>query len=135
MSTVYVVQEPLRRIGREYEWRIPRADLEPFGNIVCVFNWSELRDDGDEDFSEARCAELYHRALAKLSTFSDADYLVPLGSPVLIAMAFAVAVDTNDGRVRMLDWCRDAARYRVAPIDTECGPPSRRDLPPRRTPR
>lgn len=135
MSTVYVVQEPLRRIGREFEWRIPRADLEPFGNIVCVFNWSELRDDPDVDFSSARCAELYHRALAKLSSFSDADYLVPLGSPVLIAMAVSAALDANRGCLKMLDWCRDAGRYRIAPIDAECQPPLRRDLPSRRTPR
>lgn len=135
MSTVYVVQEPLRRIGREVEWRIPRSDLEAYGNVICVYSWSELRDDRDDDFSPERCAELYHRAVSKLSTFSDEDFLVPLGSPVLIAMAVSAALDANRGCLKMLDWCRDAARYRVAPIDAECTPPSRRDLPPRRTPR
>lgn len=135
MSTVYVVQEPLRRIGREVEWRIPKADLEAFGRVVCLCNWSELRDDGHEDFAPARLAELYHRMLPKLMQFSDTDYLVPLGSPVLIAMATMIAAKSNEGRVRMLDWQRDAGRYRIASIDTQCGPPAFRDLPLRRNPR
>lgn len=128
MSIVYVVQEPLHRVGREVEWRIPRRDLEAFGTIVCLCKWGELRDDGDGDFSPSRSAELWHKIRVKLRTFGDADYIVPLGNPALIAMATLIAADVNGGRVSMLDWVRDASAYRIIPIDAHCQPSSARDL-------
>lgn len=121
MSRVFVVQEPLKRVGREVVARIPLHDLEAFGQIVYLFSWSELfryRDAIVGDISAA----LYQKLEDKLADFSDDDYLVPLGNPGLIAMAAVVACDRNDGRVRMLDWVRDDKAYRVFSIDMDGTP-------------
>ncbi len=39
-----------------------------------------------------------------LKTFNDDDYLLLVGSPVLIGCAVAVAADYNDGNVNLLQW-------------------------------
>ena len=51
----------------------------------------------------------------KLSSFTDEDYLLLVGNPVLIGIATAIAADANDGRVRMLQW--SGARKQYIPIN------------------
>lgn len=40
----------------------------------------------------------------KLRDFCDNDYLLLIGNPVLIGIAFAIAADANEGTVRALQW-------------------------------
>jgi hypothetical protein len=59
---------------------------------------------------------------AKLHSFTDRDYVVCLGNPALIGMSVAVAAECNNGRVKILDWLRDDARYRIVDMDLNCQP-------------
>lgn len=47
----------------------------------------------------------------KLFTFSDKDYLLPIGDPVAIGLATAFAASYNKGRVKFLKWDRQEQRY------------------------
>lgn len=51
-----------------------------------------------------------HDQLIK-ADFSDQDFLVLNGDPVLMCMAFAVAVDLTDGAINLLKWDRRANEY------------------------
>lgn len=52
---------------------------------------------------------------SKLDTFGSDDYLLLVGNPVLLAVAFCIAADYNDGDVRCLQWSGGA----YIPIDAE----------------
>lgn len=121
-SRVFVVQEPLKKVGSSVVSRIPLHTLEEFGTIIYLCSWGELRDDGTKDMTPERSATLFHKIRDKLMDFSDEDYIVPLGNPALIAMAVMCASECNHGRVSMLDWIRDANSYRIIDIDANCQP-------------
>jgi hypothetical protein len=48
---------------------------------------------------------------AKLSNFSDADYLLLIGDPVAIGVSVAVAGKWNQGKVKMLKWDKQEHMY------------------------
>ena len=54
----------------------------------------------------------------KLKDFSDDDYLVPIGDPVLMCAAAMVAALYNEGRVKMLKWDRLCKKYIPIQIDS-----------------
>ncbi len=47
----------------------------------------------------------------RLQGFSDKDYILPIGDPAAIAIACMVAAENNLGRVKLLKWDRQEARY------------------------
>ena len=53
----------------------------------------------------------------KLRTFSDDDYILPVGDPALISTVAMVAGDINKGRVKFLKWDRGLRKYDVIQID------------------
>lgn len=53
----------------------------------------------------------------QLQKFSDDDYLLPIGDPAAIAIACMVAAENNLGRVKLLKWDRQEARYYPLQID------------------
>ena len=56
-----------------------------------------------------------------LANFSDEDFLLCIGSPVLIGMACAVAARLNQGRYRLLVWDRNVRKYNSLNVDLgEC---------------
>lgn len=54
---------------------------------------------------------LVNRLRHELRNFSDEDYLLPTGSPAVIAAAAMVAAGYNRGRVRVLLWDRREHKY------------------------
>ena len=51
---------------------------------------------------------------SKLKDFRDQDYLLPLGDPIAIGLAFLAAIEANRGKVQVLKWNkRDNAYYVV----------------------
>jgi hypothetical protein len=77
--------------------RVDKYDLTPaekFGELSFC-----LGDDADP--SDARITGLLDGALVN---FRDADYLLLVGNPALIGLAFAIAGEYNDGRVKVLQW-------------------------------
>lgn len=122
VSRVFVVQEPFHKVKGQVVPRIPLHTLEEFGPITYLCSWSELRDDTNDDMTQKRAAELYHKIRTKLADYSNDDFLVLLGNPALGAMATLIAAECNNGRVSILDWVRDAGAYRIIDIDAHCQP-------------
>lgn len=48
---------------------------------------------------------------SKLSNFSDDDYLLLIGDPVLIGLSVALAAKWNQGRVKLLKWDKQEHAY------------------------
>lgn len=112
-SRVFLVQEPLRMEDGVPTPRINYRTLQPFGELRFLFTWGEIQDEDSLNDTAALLIKLRN----SLHDFNDADYLVPIGNPALIAMAAMVAADLNDGRVVMLDWMRLPKQYRTVNID------------------
>lgn len=101
---VYVVHQHTVARGGERVNKYDFTEAEKFGAIVYL-----LGDDaqpGDPSVAETLVQKLEH--------FSDTDYLLLVGSPVFIGLAFAVAAEYNDGRVKVLQW---SGQRGYVPID------------------
>jgi hypothetical protein len=61
------------------------------------------------------------RMRSQLQHFSDTDYLLPTGDPVIIGLATAIAAGFNNGRVNLLRWDRNENEYIVVRADTGGG--------------
>lgn len=93
--TVYAVQNP--HWHKEGEMR-PKFDLSPaekFGPI------EELLSPTAKPF---RPRPIRDELMLKLKDFSDDDYIICIGNPILISMAVVLAADFNDGFVNLLQW-------------------------------
>lgn len=53
----------------------------------------------------------------KLRNFSDDDYLLPVGDPVLMSTVAMIAGNMNNGRVKFLKWDRIQRKYLVIQVD------------------
>jgi hypothetical protein len=53
----------------------------------------------------------------RLEEFSDDDYILPVGDPVLMSTVSMVAAEMNNGRVAFLKWDRIQRRYLVIRVD------------------
>lgn len=51
------------------------------------------------------------KLMVQMSTFSDQDYLLLIGDPVLIGISCAVAAHWNNGNVKLLKWDRQEKVY------------------------
>lgn len=54
----------------------------------------------------------------KLRNFSDNDYILPIGDPVLMSTVSMIASEMNHGRVKFLKWDRIQKKYLVIQVDT-----------------
>lgn len=109
MSKVFIVQNQKRRdpMTREY---VAKFDVSPalqYGTLV------ELLDNNASPFYPER---VHVDLRERLVDFSDDDYILCIGNPILIAMAFAVAADFNEGRVKVLQWSTQERRYICVPV-------------------
>lgn len=102
--TVYIVQQPTR------------YDKET-GNWVDAYDLSPAREYGETRFlftptatpwNPASWVPELHKALSR---YSDDDYLLCTGNPILLGAAVAVASMYNQGRVRCLQWSGKDRRY------------------------
>lgn len=57
------------------------------------------------------------RMAVMLADISDADYLLPIGNPVTIAIAGALAARFNRGRFNVLKWDNRAGTYCPVTVD------------------
>lgn len=104
--SVYVVQERKKLNSATGEF-VPVINIIPaakFGNLV-------------ELFTPTQHALLTAQVASKLKTamrnFSDEDYILPIGNPVLIGVAVAAAARANMGKVKILHWERELREYIV----------------------
>lgn len=102
--TVYVPQEPMRwdpALGA----RVPMYDLSgaaKFGRIhICIPPTIVLHDT----------AEIARRLAAGMETFDEGDFLLAVGSPMMIAIAGHIALSNAGGAIQMLNWDRRSGAY------------------------
>lgn len=116
-SRVFIVCEPTQRVGSE---RVRSVDLTPaaeWGEPVILLRAAQACLDMTPTI------ELLKK---KLESFSDDDYLVPIGDPVLMCTVAAIAASVNEGRVVLLKWDRQITRY--IPIRVNIGEYSHVDI-------
>ena len=53
----------------------------------------------------------------KLVDFNDDDYLLCMGNPVLMCVAASIALLSNDGRAKMLQWSGKDRKYIEVEVD------------------
>jgi hypothetical protein len=97
---VYIVQEVY---GRDY---LPAAK---YGELIPL-----LTAETQIYLSATPAVRKLARSLSK---FTDDDYLVLVGDPVLIGLATALAAGANRGRVKVLKWDRRSFTYHCVQID------------------
>jgi hypothetical protein len=97
---VYVTQE---QVGKNL---LPAAK---YGEISVL-----LPSDFQVGFS---AGQVTNHLDVKLSNFSDTDYLVLIGDPVIIGIATAVAAKWNKGKVKLLKWDKQEKMYYVVSIN------------------
>jgi hypothetical protein len=110
--TVYVVQEPVKRVNGEV---VPSMDLSPalaYGELDFLLPGSNI---------SLAPAPMVRALRKKLLSFTDNDHLLAVGSPSAIATAAAVAASLNRGRFTLLQWDRREGRYYEIPVDVNGG--------------
>jgi len=110
--TVYVVQEPVKKVAGEV---VPALDLSP---AVAYGELDFLLPSGNVSLAPAPMVRALRK---KLVSFTDDDYLLAVGSPSAIATAAAVAADLNRGRFNLLQWDRREGRYYNIPVNIHGG--------------
>lgn len=117
--TVYVVQQPLRRVTEQDVRRFPsRYRPEHVGTLVPAFDVSPAAKYGDIklllDSSLVvgiAMAPLVRTFRQKLAAYGDDDYILPTGDPAAMGIAIAIAAQANQGRVKLLRWDRKSGGY------------------------
>lgn len=100
MSTVYQVQR---------NPHIDTGDALRYGELYVVV------DRGGEPAVAPRA--LVHELQYGLRDYGPDDYLLPTGSPAVIATAAVVAARRSGGRLNMLLWDKRRSRYQAQTID------------------
>lgn len=110
-SKVFVVQEQMRldRSDNKLKPRFPLiARANSFGEIVYLLSPSA---------GPWRPESVLRDLRRSLKDFSNDDYLLLIGNPVLIGLTVAVAAEVNGGFVRMLQWNGVEGNYRCVEAD------------------
>lgn len=97
--TVFVVQESLGK------------------NISGAGEYGELKvllPPGQVAFSPGPTVRIIRQ---RLRNFCDEDYLIPIGDPAAIGIAFALAAHFNQGRFNVLKWDRQERLYIPIKVD------------------
>lgn len=97
MGNVYVVQNHLR-YDPELGELVPRYNISPaerFGKLKFILS---------PRATTARPEEVIAKMDLILRNFTDEDFLLLIGNPVLIGWATALAAAHNKGRVQLLVW-------------------------------
>lgn len=103
--TVYAVQMQMK-FDQEKGELVPRFEsiekAEKWGDIVYLLS------SGQHPFKADLALGDLHE---KLKYYSDGDYLLLIGNPVLIGMATGVAAHYNGGKVSFLQWSGKFKEY------------------------
>ena len=106
--TVYAVQEPRTYNADKDKW-LPRVNIynaKPFGEVTTLI-------PHDHVHAALVTRPTLHKLRRGLKDFCDDDYLLPVGDPVLVALAALTAARENRGRVKFLRWSRERREYDV----------------------
>lgn len=105
MSKVYIVQQQLMRSpdGKLVDKFRGVEKAEKFGELVYVLDPQAFPTKGMQ----------FHVAKMQLAMkdFTEKDYILPIGNPIFIGMAFGIACAKTNGKVRALSWSRQHQEY------------------------
>lgn len=103
MSRVFVVQNQHRRNDRGLlEPKFDFSSAEEYGSLSYLLGPSAAPWN-----PEIIIPELHE----KLKDFSSKDHLLLVGNPILIGWATAIAADSADGEISLLQWSGKDRRY------------------------
>ncbi len=105
---VYVVNETLVRDGSGFRTLHDLTPAAEFGALKHILPGGPVSPD-----PEARLAGIRRG----LSGFRATDYLLPVGNPLAIGCAIALAAQLTGGPVRVLRWQRRDLRYEAAELN------------------
>jgi hypothetical protein len=103
--TVFAVQMQMR-------YDTDKRELVPrFHSIERAEKWGKIKFVLTPSANPFALEEALGEMHSSLSGFSDSDYLLLIGNPVLIGMATTVAAHYNSGRVKFLQWSGRHGQY------------------------
>lgn len=108
MSVVYVVTEP---ITYKDGIQTPLFDVTP------AREFGELKTLTEHNQSMSASVPMVRMLREKMKDFCDADYILPVGDPVIIGTVCAIAADMNAGYYQMLKWNKRLRSYEVFKIN------------------
>lgn len=97
MNRVFVVQNT-RRKDLDSGLFVSRFDLKP------AEQWGKLIELVSPTAKPFNARALILEMKAKLHSFSDDDFILPVGNTSIIGMAVKIAADANGGKVKLLQW-------------------------------
>jgi hypothetical protein len=104
MSKVFIVQDT--------KWVDPKdGQLKSKFDFTAATQFGELVHLLEPSASPFDLPPVMHRLHERLADFTTRDYLLLIGSPVLIGLAVAIAADKADGDVAMLQWSGSKRQY------------------------
>lgn len=109
---VFVTQIPSRRDERTKMW-VPTVNIssaEEFGKV------ETLLPPGSQFFAAAETTRLIKQRLHELD-YQRGDFLLPMGNPVIMAVASAIAARRSNGCLNVLVWDKRSARYVAYELD------------------
>jgi len=109
---VFVVNEPMRWDGQR-RCMVRARDITPayeFGELIF------LTPGGDPPINPQESIDQMTSNLSKFN-FTEDDYLLPIGHPLLIAWAAAIAARMAGGKLKLLHWQSRTCTY--AAVDAE----------------
>lgn len=107
MSTVYIIQDQ--------KWVDPETN-----QLRSKFNFEPAEKYGELEFllkpsaSPFDLEPVLKKLHSTLFNFTDNDFLLLTGNPVLMGLAVAIAADYNQGNVNMLQW--SGAKQTYVPV-------------------
>tara|TARA_R100000306_G_scaffold21058_1_gene25036 strand:- start:600 stop:923 length:324 start_codon:yes stop_codon:yes gene_type:complete len=94
----------------------PRVD------IVSALQWGDLESLASHlDQVHLNPGRIVAEFRRKLRDFGDDDWLLAMGDPAIIGIAFAIAASINDGRVNLLKWDKIEKSYYPVRINLRGG--------------
>lgn len=108
MSVVYVVTDPIT-----YKDGVPA----PLFDISPAREFGELKVLTEHNQSMSASVPMVRMLREKMKDFGDADYILPVGDPVIIGTVCAIAADLNAGYFQMLKWNKRLRSYEVFKIN------------------
>lgn len=104
MKKVYIPQEPTRW-DNTVEMHMPTMDFTPasrYGELVVCL---------PPNISFHMTKPVYLALKEKMREFSDDDYLIAVGSPLVIALSSHIALQRTGGKLNLLTWDRLQRQY------------------------
>lgn len=108
MPIVYAVCEPTHKVDGVDVKLINMAPAREYGDLVILL---------PTQHTLLAPVPTVRALREKLKNFTDEDYILLVGDPVLMATVAMVASDLNKGRVNYLKWDRRLRRYYSITVD------------------